>query len=523
MSFLSQAKTKRLLTVHGWSGTILGILLFACIFTGSIVVFEDEIQDWSSGGVGQYSGLGTRVHHEFTQIARDVDPRYYEEVSLFRLPSGGMRYLFHTHETDPDTGQIVEYGVRVISDPKTGGVAERWEGPLRELPSDNRSALRDFWVDLHVQLYLPNPYGLVLVGVLGMMMMAAAISGILIHRHVVRDAFVAARETKRLVGARDLHVLAGTWGLPFAFILAFTGAFFGFATTIGVPVVALAAFDGDQAALVESVLGIEEDVDLTPAPLASLDYIIMQASEISGTTAHFVRIMNYGAAGAEVLVTVGASNGSLSGGILAFDGVSRAFEGERPVLGTVPSLGSSLFSIMAPLHFGNFAGFASKLVWMGMGLAMAYVTATGMLLWTKRREEIPRWRAFRHWIIVTIWGLPIAMLVSAVAFFLSVPAGDPHWWTPFGFLVGTLGVIVQGLRRRDPQPQFRLVAAGLCLIMPVIRHITGGTSWSEALLQGGTEILVVDFLLLVLGLLLLRKARPSEINAKTETVLEPAE
>jgi len=380
MSFLSQAKTKRLLSVHGWSGTVLGILLFACIFTGSIVVFEEEIRDWSSGTVSQNEGFGPKVHHAFTQVARDVDPRYYEEITLFRLSDGNMRYLFHTHETDPETGQIVEPTVRITTDGQTGDVLERWEGLRSEQPSDARSALADFWVDVHVQLYLPSPYGLVLVGVLGMMMMAAAISGILIHRHVVRDAFVSARETTRLVGARDLHVLAGTWGLPFAFILAFTGAFLGFATTVGVPVVAMAAFGGDQAALIEAVIGVDETVDQTPAPLASLDYILMDVTARSNAEVGSVRILNYGVAGSEVLVRTNAANGSLSGTTYAFDGVSRFFEGERPALGTVPSLGSSLFSIMVPLHFGNFAGFASKLVWLGMGLAMAYVTATGMLL-----------------------------------------------------------------------------------------------------------------------------------------------
>ena len=39
------------------------------------------------------------------------------------------------------------------------------------------SALRKFLVDLHVQLYLPNPWGLILTGILGLMMMAAVISG----------------------------------------------------------------------------------------------------------------------------------------------------------------------------------------------------------------------------------------------------------------------------------------------------------------------------------------------------------
>ncbi|MEM6480556.1 MAG: PepSY-associated TM helix domain-containing protein [Pseudomonadota bacterium] len=524
MSFLSQAKTKRFLSVHGWSGTILGLLLYVCIFTGSIVVFDNEIGTWSKGQINESrTTLGPRIDHHFRTAARDVDRSYYEEVSIFRTSEGDMRYIFHTHDTDPETGQIIEPKVDITLDPETGEVIERWEGLSSEQPRDAGSALANFWVDLHVQLYLPNPYGLILVGVLGMMMMAAAISGIIIHSHVFRDAFVAGRGSDRLVGARDLHVLAGTWGLPFAFILAFTGAFFGFATSVGIPVVAMSAFGGDQQALIETVIGTPEELDLTPAPMASLDYVIMDATRRTGSEVSSIDIRNYDSASAEILVRAGAAEGSLISSPLAFDGVTRSFKGERPFIGQAPSLGSSLIGIMPPLHFGNFAGLASKMVWLGMGLAMAYVTATGMLLWTKRRQDVPLWQGFRRWIVVTVWGLPLAMLVSAVVFFLVMPAGDPHWWTPVGFLFGALFAIAVGLRRSDAPEVLRLTNALLCLSLPVLRHLTGGTSWSEAIIAGGEEILVIDLLLLVFGLLLLRKSRQTKDERTTRLVQEPAE
>ena len=62
--------------------------------------------------------------------------------------------------------------------------------------------------------------------------------------------------------------------------------------------------------------------------------------------------------------------------------------------------------------------------------------------------------------------------------------------------------------------------------MPVLRHQMGGTSWAEALIDGGTEILVIDFLLLAMGLLLLRKARPAVSDrdmAPITPIQEPAE
>ena len=78
-------------------------------------------------------------------------------------------------------------------------------------------------------------WGLILTGVLGVAMLAAAVSGLLMHRHLIRDIFTLRPGAQRLVSRRDLHTVAGTWILPHAFVLAFTGAFFSFAISIGVP------------------------------------------------------------------------------------------------------------------------------------------------------------------------------------------------------------------------------------------------------------------------------------------------
>lgn len=522
MSVLDQPQTKRLMSIHGWCGTLLGLLLYAVIFTGAIVVFEDEINTWSQGALSTDEGIGTQVDHKFRVNARDIDRSFYEEVQIFRDATGDLRYLFHTHHTDEETGQIVEPAIELTLDAETQEVTNRWEGDLTERPVDPGSALRRFWVDLHVQLYVPSPWGLFLTGALGLAMMTAAISGLLIHKHVVRDAFVAARSRERLVGARDLHVLAGSWGLPFAILLAFTGAFFSFATTLGVPLMAMVAFEGNQEAMIEAILGAPTEADLQPAPLASLDYIIADAVQRTGGMVQSIQIMNYDSIGAQVNLRMGAAPGDLTGALLGYDGVSRGFLGVQPAIGQAPSIGSSLIALIAPLHFGNFAGVLSKTVWLGLGLAMAYVTATGMLLWTKRREDDPLWQRFQHWVYVVIWGLPGAMLISAVAYFLTLPAGDPLWWTPMGFLVGAVICIGLGLQRETAQARLRGLCAVLCIGLPVLRLLTGGTSWAEALIAAQSAIIVVDVVFLLLGLVLLRKTQVAQ--RRTPAALqEPAE
>ncbi|MEM9279634.1 MAG: PepSY-associated TM helix domain-containing protein, partial [Pseudomonadota bacterium] len=506
------------------SGTVLGLLLYVVIVTGAVAVFAKEIGIWSQPGAYNSTGIGSKVDSVFRQNARSVDPKFYEEVVIFRNREDNLVLSFRAHEINPKTNNLEDNAVELTIDPDTTQILNRWEGFFSDKPSEPGYVLKQFWVDLHVELYLPRPYGLILVGILGLMMMAAAISGILIHRHLIREMFLPARTSKRVLSARDYHNLAGTWGIPFAILLAFTGVFFSFVRDIGIPVLAMVAFGGDQAAMIETIIGGTESLSKAQAPLASLDYILQDASKRVDGVINSILIQHYDTASANVRINMAAADGQLVATVLGYEGVTRQFMGFKPAFGQVPSVGSSLISIIGPLHFGNFAGFASKIVWLGLGLAMAFVTATGMLLWTKRREEQRLWREFHKWIYVFIWGLPIAMLVSAYAFFLTLPAGDPAWWTPASFFLASAIIIVGCIRGSLPEESFRQMTGYMCLGLPILRHLTGGTSWSEALTsQGQGAVIAIDLILLFSGLVLVFWHRIRDTESRLSAKPEPAE
>ncbi len=520
MLALSQTKTKRLVAIHGWSGTVLGLLLYAVVLSGAVAVFAHEIGVWSQGGTGARGELQGPIDNHIRKAARNIDPKYMEEVSIFEDSTGDIGVFFHSHEINPDTGSLSDVGVDLRISRETGEITERFEGFISD-KSDPMGALESFLVDVHVQLYVPAPWGLILTGILGLAMMTAAISGFIMHRHIFRDLFLPARDNQRLSSSRDRHILAGAWGLPFAVVLAFTGAFFSFAISIGLPVVSMVAFGGDQEKMIETLIGVPGAKSNEPASLASLDYMLLDSENRAGSPASNVIITNYGTESATVLVGHRPTNGALSGIQLMFDGPTRTFLGEKPFIGTESSAGNSLLMLMGPLHFGNFAGLASKLAWFALGGAMSYVIVTGMRLWTRRRSDQPMWRKFDRAVTAVGWGLPIALCGSAVAFFLSVPAGDPEWWTPAAFVIASAVAIALSLGREDPDEKLRKLLAILFLALPVLRHITGGTSWGEAIVTGQSTVLCIDFLLLIGGGLLLRINTPAASPAPPQ--LEPAE
>ena len=523
---LSQAQMKRMTAVHGWAGVVLGLLLYAVVATGAVAVFAPEIGRWSVGGVRDAPPLDGPIDAKVRRLAKLVDPAY-RDIGIWSGEGTDLRMFFHTHATNPETGLEEDFGTIFRVDAATGAVLERHDGFIwQRPPAWETSALRNFLIDLHVQLYVPNPWGLILTGVLGLMMMAAVISGLLIHRHILRDMFLAERPGGRLASVRDRHALSASWGLPFAFLLAFTGSFLSFASTIGFPLVAEVAFGGDEQAMVEALYEPPVAEDATPVALASLDYTLADlVARAEGAPATYVDVSNFGRADARVSIWHDPVPGGLIYVQNLFEGPSRAFLGRRAPIGNAPSSGGTLYGLMGPLHFGNFAGLLSQAVWGALGVAMCFVILSGFRLWVRKRADQALWRGFGRAAQVTGYGLPLGMLASAYGFFLSRPAGDPFWWTPWGFVAGAGLAIAIGLRIPDEAHLGRVFQRLLglaCLLLPVLRLATGGMSWADALMYRQFDVPSVDLLLLIAGASLWAfgaKAR----SATHRAALEPAE
>lgn len=511
MIALSQVRTKDLLAIHGWSGVFLGLLLYAVILTGVVSVFAHEIGEWSAPLPHAEHELPTQgLDAAIRQAATEVEPEFHESLFFFADTAGRIRTFFHKHDTRD--GKPEERGVEFDIDPKTLQVLDRREGWADDIRDHNvPSALADFFVELHVSLHLPDPWGLLVTGILGLAMLVAAVTGFLVHRHLIRELFTLRKKKDPLLVKRDAHVIAGTWNLPFAFVLAFTGSYFSFAGAFAIPAVAMVAFGGDQDKLIETVVGVTVSEDKTPATFGNLDAMLADARRRGGAEPGFVSIEHYGRADAHVTVSMMPPDGKLTGATFTYDGDSGAFVQQKPALGLVPSLGNDLFVLMAPLHFGNFAGLWSKAVWFALGFAGAYVTLTGMLLWTTRRQEQPGWGKLAraaHWMG---YGLPLALATVPLARFaaplLDVDVRAVQNWTFIAAVVLASGIALK-VRHLDSLRRVLLAGTGIALLAaPGLRWISGGPGWITAFDNGLATVIALDLAVLLAGALCLLAAR----------------
>lgn len=524
---LSQAKTKTLVAVHGWSGVSLGLLLYAVILTGMVAVFAEEIAHWSVGIVNPDNPLAPTpddaapLQELIDGLAPQVDAEFLQEVALGRTTQGHLSVFFHKHQTNED-GVIEEVGTEFEVDPGTGAVVARQHGTgLSLFQTDEDRALSRFLVSVHTELHLPRPWGLILTGILGLAMMVAAVSGLLVHRHLLKDIFtLRSRSGSGVLGTKDAHTVVGSWGLPFALVLAFTGSFFSFAGSFGLPLMAMVGFGGDQQAMFDVLIGSQAPEDPRPHQGAAVDDMIRDVQARSDVVPDFVVIEHFGRADASANFFLPPREEGLARRTLVYNGATGAFIKNKPELGQAHSIGSSLFSMMGPLHFGNFFGLVSKAVWAALGFAMCHLAVSGMCLWLARREAASL-AALRWGLVLVTFGLPLALLASAMGFFATYGSGVASFWTPAAFLIASGLVIAYGLWRRRPDllgRNLRMATAVACLVVVALRFATGGPSWPAAVEAGQPIIAVLDLLLLCAGAALWPRRRKLRLPAAEQSV-----
>lgn len=501
MSMVDKATSKRLLAVHGWSGTLLGLFLYIVIVTGSVAVLAHEIGEWSISGSQTEAPFSQPIDARIKELAQTVAPEFREDLAIYPNPAGSLVVFFHTHGTN-SAGDPDDLGVRFLLEPGTLRVLARDEGYGMEMPGDPQGALESFLSTLHISLHAPNPVGLYLTGLAGFVMLFAVISGIILHKHLIKDLFVAPRLSSRLLNRRDRHILAGSWSLPFGFLLAFTGTFFSFAGAIGLPIVAMVSFGGDQVKMIETLVGAPPATSEARADMANLDTILASSIARTGTQPDFVNVVHWGKADAKLQITHGPSGSSIESSNHIYSMTTGAYEGIKPDLGTKPSVGSAIFAWMGPLHFGHFAGLLSKIVWGALGLATCYVTLTGLRLWVERRMDQPGWRWLGTAIPMVGYGGPMGMAGSAFGFLATYPAGDTVAGTATGFIAGAALAVAVALAVRNPRRavQALQVILGVMLVaLPALRLGMGGAGWPELMGEGHLIPMMLDLVLLAGG------------------------
>jgi len=354
--------------LHTWAGVVLGGLLFAIFWTGTLAVFDREIDRWMAS-MTRLSWTAT------SRVSIDALRPLYEKAAAARAPD--WRIGFPTGREPAirvgwrDGAAFVQHFV----DPSTNTV----------LPDPGTLGGTGFFYPFHYMLHVRTlNIGLWIVGLAAMAMLALCVSGVVVHRKIFTDFFTfrAGRKPRRLV--LDLHNVTGVLGLPFHVAITLSGVVIIFSTYF--PTVWQIAYRGDPQAFFADAYGANRPARTgRPGATASFDAMIDQARGLwGGGPARTLRVRNPGDAGAVVQVSrLDEGSASSSHDLAHFQAATGAPIGHH--VGTPAVMGVQRF--LAGLHLIQFRHWALRWAYFLLGLAGCVVIASGYLFWLESRRK----------------------------------------------------------------------------------------------------------------------------------------
>lgn len=363
--------------LHTWSGLLLGWLLFAVFFTGTLSFFRDEISYWMKPelhGSRPDAGTPERVW-----------------AAMHTLAPQAANWSIILPDARNATAQVQWYA--------PGERPTRAGGERRVLDAGTAQPLQaretrgaDFLYRFHFELYgMPRIVARWIVGVATMMMLVAIVSGVITHKKIFTDFFTL-RRRKGQRSWMDAHNALAVLALPFHFMITYSGLLL--LMFMLMPWGLETAYDGDRRAF-NAERGTHGAVSASaptttqakaPASLTALQPLLAQAQaqwprgvgritvSDPGTTHAIIQLQE---SGGSSLLDRGRS------GQMRFDGVTGALlETTTPVM---PGAATATYNVFAGLHLLRFADpWLRWLAFIGGVLGSAMV-ATGLVLWVVKR------------------------------------------------------------------------------------------------------------------------------------------
>lgn len=489
--------TQSMSWLHTWGSLVCGWLLFAIFLTGSISVFDTEINRWMrpelpQASVSQVKAAQTALKHLSTNFA---DKSNWSIV----LPTERSDELAITAGTDESWRAAPGSSTRQTLDPQTGEVIR-----ARETAGGN------FFFRFHFTLHFPRNIGIWIVGFLGMAMLAAIISGVIIHKKIFREFFTF-RPNRGQRSWLDAHNATAVLLLPFHIVITYTGL-----------VIFMFIY-----------MPSARDLLTPPEPPVQMAQVQDERSE-RPAPASYTDI-------ATVLAKAEAVMGELSGFSIEKQGTPQATISVRPVIGNQIALGtghSVSFNaytgevlkdivpvsntqltnrVIVGLHFAQFGGYPMRWLYFICGMLSAFMMAMGLVVFTvKRRPQYHKesslaqrlYRGIESLNITTIVGVSLGAIAMLWANrLLPVTLADRPQMEINVFFAAIIASFLYSCVRDAAKcwvEQLWLLAV-LLILLPVLSLITlGNNSWHDS------QLVYLELTCVALGLIAAFAARQAK-------------
>jgi uncharacterized iron-regulated membrane protein len=357
----SDARPRRALwwTMHSWVGLNLSLFLAFVLGTGTLAVIGSEI-DWLANPAMRAAPTAARAAWgTFADAAQKAVPGG-RVVSLHAPPHAWFAPIALVETAEGES-------LRLFLDPASGAVqgATGWGGA------------QQLFRQLHRRLMLPAAYGVPIVSSAAVLLLIALVTGLASYKRFWRGFLQRPRGGgRRLAG--DLHRLAGLWSLWFLAVIALTGSWYFIESLGGGPVVAkLARTPTTPIAMARKVDGpaIDRLAAVAQAAYPALAIRAVRLPEMRGEPIAFM-------GQADALLV-----GDRANAVWLDPSTDEVLQVDR---GEAMSAHRRIAELADPLHFGTWAGMASKLAWFLFGLLLTSLPVTGAIVYSLRLDTARR-------------------------------------------------------------------------------------------------------------------------------------
>ena len=391
--------------LHRWIGLAIAGFLFVSGMTGAVISWDHELDEMLNPHLTEARTAGPALPSlDLVRLVEARDLRLRVASFPFAVEAGEAMSMSVRPVVDPATGRLYELGFnQVFLDPVTGAeLGTRAWGAAWPI---SRETFVSFLYRLHYSLHLPEMWGSDLwgrrlLGTIAIIWTIDCFVGFYLTLPVRRraghgrgwwsrwwPAWQIKSSGSRYRIAFDIHRAFGLWLWAVLLTIAFTAFSLNLYREVFYPLMSLVSqvtpniFSQQPPAgrhqPIEPAVGYREIVERARAEAAKKGWTepIGSAFYTPGFGIYGVRFHR-----------VGADQGEAGAGppILYFDGVSGALLGIRqPWIGTAADI---FLQAQFPLHSGRIFGLPGRILISGMGLMVAALSVTGVVIWYRKRR-----------------------------------------------------------------------------------------------------------------------------------------
>lgn len=373
-----------LVLIHRWFGLGSALFLMLAGLTGALIAWDHPLDSSLNPAMFRHTSVGPeRTPLALAAALEAADPRLSVRYMPLAAEPGHTVCMF----VDPRPGQVLDFN-QVCLDPVTGAVTgQRQWGAL----ALDRLHLMPFIYKLHYSLHLPAlggvEAGIWLMGLVGMLWVVDSLVALVLSF----PSWAAWRKSFafrwREGGYRlqfDLHRSGGVWLFPLLLVLATTSVAMNLGEQVMKPLV------GWFSPLTPSPLLRTPSVVAVGAPMSRAEAVALAQAEARqrGWPAPPGGLFHMAPAGVYGIGFFAPGDDHGDGGLgnawLYLDDHSGTLVGQ--VVPGEGSAGDVFMQSMFPLHSGRILGLAGQILVSLLGLAVAGLGLTGLIIWARKRR-----------------------------------------------------------------------------------------------------------------------------------------